>query len=99
MRWLRRITGRMSMGSTECARVGAVLQQYLDDEFDGDTSWIVAHLDECEACGLESETLQRIKDAIARQGRPDEATRLRLQEFAENITDGGMNTFDDIAHQ
>ncbi|MCP4960965.1 MAG: zf-HC2 domain-containing protein [Actinomycetia bacterium] len=87
----------MTTGSTECARVGAVVQRYLDGEYEDDPSWIEDHLDECEACGLESETLQRIKDAIARQGGPDSITRARLQEFAERIADGGIGSLDDVA--
>lgn len=94
MRWLRRITRKSAPGSSECARVGAVVQSYLDGEYEGDSTWIADHLDACRDCGLESETLQRIKDAIAAEGRPDAATRSRLQEFAERLSEGGLDAVD-----
>ncbi len=81
--------------SPECRRVGEVLQMYLDGEFDGDTSWISDHLDECADCGLDSDAFQQLKHAIGRLGQPDTDARQRLQEFADHLAGGEMDTVDD----
>ncbi|NOX30415.1 MAG: hypothetical protein GXP35_10270 [Actinobacteria bacterium] len=81
--------------SPECRRVGEVLQMYLDGEFDGDTSWLTDHLDECADCGLDSAEFQQLKDAISRLGQPDTDTRQRLQEFADHLAGGEMDVVDD----
>lgn len=94
MRWLRLLKRGRNVGADECARVGAVIQSYLDGEYQGDASWITHHLDVCAHCGLEADVLHRIKDAVARQGQPDSRTRARLQEFADRLADGGLDAAD-----
>lgn len=74
----------------DCARVGKVLQQYLDKELDAATaSEVLSHLEECRDCGLEAETYQRIKDSVSRSSGPDKATLERLRAFAEELTAEG----------
>lgn len=80
----RRMAMRMS-----CGEVGAVLQQYLDDELDPATSPLVeAHLEMCRRCGLEASIYSDVKGALAHQGElPQESIR-RLREFGERIAHG-----------
>ncbi|MEX2548605.1 MAG: zf-HC2 domain-containing protein [Nitriliruptoraceae bacterium] len=55
----------------DCRQVGAVLQSYLDGELGPEDAGVVAaHLEHCERCGIETETVARVVDAIRRQ-RPD----------------------------
>jgi anti-sigma factor RsiW len=55
----------------DCRQVGAVLQSYLDGELGPDDAGVVAaHLEHCERCGIESETVAQVIDVIRRQ-RPD----------------------------
>ena len=74
----------------DCARVGKVLQQYLDKELDAATaSEVLAHLEECRDCGLEAETYQRIKDSVSRSSEPDKDALDRLRAFAEDLAAEG----------
>lgn len=88
MRWIGR---RRSGSEASCAEVAKVLQSYLDGHVDKVTSHRVGrHLERCRRCGLESETYQAIKDAIARHGRqldPDAFGRLR--DFGERLAREG----------
>jgi hypothetical protein len=81
----------------ECMRVGEVLQMFLDGEFDGDASWIRDHLDECQDCGFEASVIQDLKDAVAREGAVDPATRDRLQLFADRLARGDLDVVDGLA--
>ena len=73
----------------DCARVGKVLQQYLDQELDAATaSEVLAHLEECRDCGLEADTYQRIKDSVGRQADVDPDALDRLRAFADELTSG-----------
>ena len=77
---------------TECARVGKVLQEYLDSELDAETaSQVLSHLDDCRQCGLEAETYRRIKDSIGRQFQPDAAAIERLRNFADRLIAGEVD--------
>ena len=92
---LRRVTGDRwpTVGSDEhfsCGEVGRLLQRFLDHELvDGAAVDAIArHLDDCDRCGLEAETYQKIKDALA-QRRPDlpPETVARLREFGAGLID------------
>lgn len=70
-----------------CADVARVLQSYLDGHVDEMTARRVArHLEACRRCGLEAETYQAIRQALARR-RPDvdAATVERLRSFAQRL--------------
>lgn len=73
-----------------CREVGRVLQTFLDGELrDSDAKLVAAHLDECRACGLESDSYDRIKAALAQpmpEGADPEAIE-RLREFGRNLAD------------
>lgn len=69
-----------------CWHVLRVLQSYLDGEADEVTSREVAeHLEECRRCGLEADTYQAIKHALAHHQRPVDDAVTRLHAFAETL--------------
>lgn len=74
-----------------CAEVAEVLQSYLDGHVDDLTERRVRrHLEHCRRCGLEAETYQAIKDALARRGREvDTQSRERLRAFGERLAEEG----------
>lgn len=82
-RWLRR--GQESEAS--CAEVAKVLQSYLDGHVDElNAARVRRHLDSCRRCGLESDTYQAIKQAIARRSHQiDLEAYERLRAFAERV--------------
>ncbi len=86
-----RISRRRMGMQMSCAEVGAVLQQYLDDELDGTTTPLVeAHLEMCRRCGLEASIYTDVKEGLAGQGElPDDSVR-RLREFGERIAHGDI---------
>lgn len=87
MRMLRCLFHRMPR---DCARVGKVLQQYLDSELDVATATeVLSHLEECRDCGLEAETYRRIKASVARSGIPDPDSLQKLRAFAEELATSG----------
>lgn len=67
--WIARLLGRRPGGMMSCHEVGKVLQRYLDGHVDDaeQARRIAGHLDDCLRCGMEAETYQRIKDALAAQ--------------------------------
>jgi anti-sigma factor RsiW len=75
-----------------CPEVGRLLQRFLDDELPDDAAvaGIARHLDDCDRCGLEAETYQKIKDALAAR-RPDLSpeTVERLREFGVGLIEDG----------
>lgn len=74
----------------ECREVGQLLQHYLDGYVDDDRSRRIAeHLEECRRCGLEAETYERIKSALARRRAdvPAESVE-RLRQFGERLASG-----------
>ncbi len=86
--WIRRRRMAMQMS---CAEVGAVLQQYLDDELDDETAPLVeAHLEVCRRCGLEAATYADLKHALAHRAEPSEESLRRLREFGERIVHGDV---------
>lgn len=88
MGWIRR--RRLAQEAT-CAEVARVLQSYLDGHVDDLTARRVhGHLERCRQCGLEAETYQAIKDALARRGqRVDSRSLERLRAFGERLADEG----------
>lgn len=78
----------------DCHVVGAVLQAYLDGELGPEDAEIVAgHLEHCERCGIERETVVRVVDAIKRQ-RPDldPGPIDRLAGFVDRIASDGYSS-------
>lgn len=74
-----------------CAEVAQVLQSYLDGHVDDLTARRVRrHLEHCRRCGLEAETYDAIKDALARRGQDIDAQSLeRLRAFGQRLADEG----------
>lgn len=94
---LRRLTlGRwpsVRPGDTlSCPEVGRLLQRFLDDELadEVEIELLADHLEECKRCGLEAETYQKIKDALANRRTPVPQESVdRLREFGERLVEGG----------
>lgn len=86
--WARRWRGRRE---ATCAEVAQVLQSYLDGHVDDLTARRVhRHLEHCRRCGLEAETYEAIKVAIARRGRQVDPEALeRLRAFGERLAEQG----------
>lgn len=86
--WIRRWRGGTE---ASCAEITKVLQSYLDGQVDDLTSRRVRrHLEHCRLCGLESETYQAIKGAIARRaGQVDPDVLDRLRAFGEGLAEEG----------
>lgn len=94
---LRRMTGgrwpRLRTGEQlSCPEVGRLLQRYLDRELEdaAEIDALVAHLDECERCGLEAETYRHIKDVLEQRRTPVPPESIdRLRSFGEELANGG----------
>lgn len=77
-------------GRLECHQVRRFLQSFLDGEVGPSRAELVAaHLESCSRCRIESETLQRVIEAL-RQLRPDLdlAAYTRLVAVVEGLADG-----------
>lgn len=97
---IRSALRRMSLGrwpsvrpgdTLSCPEVGRLLQRFLDDELsdDAEIEALSEHLDECKRCGLEAETYQKIKDALANRRAPVPQESVdRLREFGEQLAEG-----------
>ena len=93
---LRRMTlGRwpaVRSGDTlSCPEVGRLLQRFLDDELtsDAEIELLAEHLEDCKRCGLEAETYQKIKAALASRRTPVPRESVdRLREFGERLAEG-----------
>ncbi len=69
-----------------CARVQALVQSFLDGELEGpERDRLAAHLARCRPCGVEADTYERIKGALAPEPPADSVDRLR--RFSETIVD------------
>lgn len=84
--WIRH---RGTDREANCAEVFVVLQGYLDGAVDDLTARRVRrHLRQCRRCGLEAETYQAIKDALARRAPSvDLAILERIKAFSERLLD------------
>lgn len=73
-----------------CGEVGAWLQHHLDGQLDARRSArLAAHLEDCRRCGLEADTYERIKAALAaRQPSVPADSLARLREFGARIARG-----------
>lgn len=88
--WLMRLFGRTGPGGIDCHAVGKRLQRYLDGDIDAERARrIEAHLEACRDCGMEAETYELIKAALAvhRPEVPPESVE-RLREFAGRLASG-----------
>ncbi|MGH9055653.1 MAG: zf-HC2 domain-containing protein [Acidimicrobiales bacterium] len=85
MRSLGAVTSR-----ARCMAMMRVLQRYLDGALDEKSADRVAtHLEACRRCGLEAETYQQIKVALADHGhRIDPRAVERLRRFGEQLAQG-----------
>ena len=74
-----------------CAEVARVLQSYLDGQVDEMTARRVArHLEACRRCGLEAQTYEAIKQALARRRTDVDSDALeRLRTFGERLAHEG----------
>lgn len=88
--WLSKLFLRRHQGDIDCHEVGKVLQAYLDGHIDAERARrIEAHLEECRRCGMESDTYERIKAALAAQRPEVPADSIeRLREFGERLVRG-----------
>ncbi|MCC5946830.1 MAG: zf-HC2 domain-containing protein [Nitriliruptoraceae bacterium] len=78
MRWSRRRPAPLP-DTPSCEQVGAVLQGYLDGELGPrDAELVAEHLQHCDRCSIEAETVGRVVEAIKRQ-RPDLAPDVRAR--------------------
>jgi len=86
---LLRVMSRRGGRVMRCSEVGRWLEQYLDGELsERRANRLVAHLDDCERCGLEADTSRRIKDALTDLRIPVPPDALaRLRQFSEKLTD------------
>ena len=95
VRWLKL---RRAMPSAECVRVAEMLQEYLDVEGSPEAAARVqAHLDECRDCGLEADAFVELKEAVRRHGEADSGAKHRLQDFAERLSRGGLDTAGELS--
>ena len=85
--WIR----RWRAPEATCAEVAQVLQTYLDGQLDDLSARRVRrHLEKCRRCGLEFETYEAIKEAIARRAeRIDPDALDRLRKFGERLAENG----------
>lgn len=76
-----------------CDDVMEVLQSYLDGETDAETARkVVAHLDDCENCDLESKVYQDIKSSLAsRTDTVDPLVMSALQDFSNRLVHGEID--------
>lgn len=86
--WMRR---RRAGQEATCAEVARILQSYLDGHVDDLTARRVRrHLERCRRCGLEAETYEAVKEALARRGHDVDAQSLeRLRAFGQRLADEG----------
>ncbi len=86
---------RAGPGRVDCRQVMRALQAFLDGELDPEQAELVAeHLETCQGCGPESETLERVLNAIrALRVECDSAAYRRLADSAERLamTHGSRN--------
>ncbi|MFM7537789.1 MAG: anti-sigma factor family protein [Acidimicrobiales bacterium] len=72
-----------------CEQVGALLQHFLDGQFDDRRSELIAeHLEDCRRCGLEADTYLGIKASLASRADlvDDDPVLERLRAFAAELS-------------
>lgn len=91
MSMFSRLRRRRSAMRLSCAEVGALLQQYLDGELDGEqVEWVSAHLEVCRRCGLEASIYADLKHALAHRVTPPDDSVRRLREFGHRLAHGEL---------
>lgn len=89
--WIAKMFGRSRPAAQlDCHEVAELLQRYLDGHIDAERAQrIEEHLDDCVRCGLEAETYERIKTALA-TSRPEVSGEAvdRLRAFGEALMRG-----------
>lgn len=78
-----------------CARAADRIQELVDGEVldDRERRRLERHVDECIPCGVEVESVEELKAALARVGRePDPAVKQRLVVLLEEIRAGEVDT-------
>ncbi len=98
MNFFERWMMRRKLPSSDCARIAEIIQQYLDSEGTPElAARVERHLQDCEMCRIEAAALVDLKDAIRRHGERDLDARSRLEEYAERLARGEINTADDTS--
>ena len=79
--------------TSECARVGRRLQEYLDAELDDPAvlERIQAHLETCRDCGLEARTYEEIKTSLHTRADPPADSVDRLRSFVDELVQGEID--------
>lgn len=77
-------------GGMSCRQAAKVIQSYIDNELDAErTTLLEVHLDACRDCGLELDTYEEIKAALARRSfELPNATIERLRNFSNELALG-----------
>lgn len=87
-KWWRR-DGHREVRAMACDEVARVLQSYLDGESDEVTARrVVAHMEDCRRCGLESSVYREIKTSLARRRPPAPEAVERLRAFGASLRRG-----------
>lgn len=76
-----------------CREVARFLQLYLDGQLEDFRARRVArHLERCRRCGMEAETYEAIKAALARRaGEVDHVSLQRLKDFGQRMAEGNVD--------
>lgn len=79
--------------TSECARVGRQLQEYLDAEVNDPEvrERIREHLEACRECGLEAHTYEEIKSSLHSQAEPPAESVERLRSFVDELITGELD--------
>lgn len=73
----------------ECMRVRRVLHSYLDGELDDEDGAVLVarHLQACRRCGMAADSIQALKDRLARfRTAPEPAQLQRIERVIEELT-------------
>ena len=83
---------RLFRRGMSCEQVGAVLQQYLDEELEASqVPKVLEHLEACKDCGLEADVYTRIKASLkSHQAAPDQDSMARIQALANELATSGL---------
>ena len=73
--------------SLRCRQVHRVIDAFLDGELGPEHAELVAdHLEDCEACGVEAETIEQVRDAVSRLREAEDPEALgRLRGYLDQL--------------
>lgn len=74
----------------DCIRVNRVLQSYLDGELDDEhgAQMVARHLQACRRCGLAADSIQTLKERVARLRRePSPEQVQRIERVIDQLTE------------